>query len=247
MTSNPLAPRLPRLGTFVKTPSHQVIEVLGTTDFAFGLIDAEHAPFDLHAIDLAMLAGRAAQLPLYVRLRSHSPEDILSVLDMGACGIVAPQVSNAREAGDIVSAARFHKGTRGYSGSPRSAGYGSLPPLEARANGDSTEIICQIEDVAGLGHAQAIAATEGVSSLFVGRADLALAMGEKNSRSPAVLAATEKIAAAAHKEGKSVWVYCAASEWQEFSSRGIDTIVIESDQSLMTLAAEAIFEGINIA
>ena len=46
-------------GTFIKTAHPQVVEVLGTSGLDFGIIDAEHAPFDRNTLDLLILAGRA--------------------------------------------------------------------------------------------------------------------------------------------------------------------------------------------
>jgi len=229
-----------KLGTFIKTCSHQTVEVLGTAGFSLGVIDAEHAPFDRTSMDLALLAGRAAGLPLYIRLHDKRPAAVLSALDMGAAGIVAPGVDTADQARQLVAWARYGKGERGYSGSPRSAGYGSLAPAEARALGDRTAVVCQIESVAGLANARAIAAVEGVAGLFIGRADLALSMNEPHAGSDAVLAASADIENAARKEGKTVWMYAAADEWQAFFARGIDVVLVESDQSLMRMAALAI-------
>ena len=93
-------------GTFIKTAHPQVVEVLGTTGLAFGVIDAEHAPFDRNMLDLLMLAGRAASLPLLVRIPDKAGPTILQVLDLGAAGLVVPHVNTADEAASIVARAR---------------------------------------------------------------------------------------------------------------------------------------------
>ena len=46
------------IGTFIKTPSHQVAEILGAGGLDFAVIDAEHAPFDPETLDRMVLAGR---------------------------------------------------------------------------------------------------------------------------------------------------------------------------------------------
>jgi 2-keto-3-deoxy-L-rhamnonate aldolase RhmA len=81
-----------QVGTFVKTLSPHVVEILGPTGLDFAAIDAEHAPFDRAALDLMMLAGRAARLPIHVRIPDTAPATILSVLDVGAAGLVVPHV-----------------------------------------------------------------------------------------------------------------------------------------------------------
>ena len=103
-----------QLGTFVKTLSPHVVEILGLTGLDFAAIDAEHAPFDRAALDLMMLAGRAARLPIHVRIPDIAPATILSVLDIGAAGLVVPHVDSAAQAAEVVSRARYRGGVRGF-------------------------------------------------------------------------------------------------------------------------------------
>ena len=75
--SNPRTMQLPRLaaesraglqiGTFVKTASSAVMEILALAGMDFVVADAEHAPLDRRDIDLIALAGRASGLPVLVR------------------------------------------------------------------------------------------------------------------------------------------------------------------------------------
>jgi 2-keto-3-deoxy-L-rhamnonate aldolase RhmA len=228
-------------GTFIKTVSPHIIEILGTTTLDFGVIDAEHAPFDRAAMDLMMLAGRAADLPLFVRVPDFAPSTVLSTLDLGAAGIVVPHVDSAEQAAQIVSRARYHGGERGFSSSPRAAGYGMMSYQQAQEAGDRTLVMCQIESVDGLANAEAIAAVPGVDGLFVGRADLALSMGETGSRSPKVLEATQRILKAATDAGKIAAMFVASNaERDEFAAQGASWFIVGSDQSLLRQAAQAI-------
>lgn len=52
----------PLLGTFVKTPSHAVVEVLGTTGLDFLVIDMEHAPIGAESRDRMLLAAHLVQM-----------------------------------------------------------------------------------------------------------------------------------------------------------------------------------------
>ena len=62
-----------QLGTFVKTASPHVIEVLGTTRLDFVCIDAEHAPLDRAMLDLMVLAARATHLQAFIRIPEIRP------------------------------------------------------------------------------------------------------------------------------------------------------------------------------
>jgi len=228
-------------GTFIKTAHPQVVEVLGTSGLAFAVIDAEHAPFDRNTLDLLMLAGRAAGLPLLVRIPDKAGPTILQVLDLGAAGLVVPHVNNAAEALAIVARARYRGGERGFSGSPRFAAYGAMGMKAALDAGDKTVIMCQIESVDGLANARAIAEVPGVDALFIGRADLALAMGHEDIRTAAVTEATHAIIAAARAAGKIAAMFVPnVAEREQFAAAGATCFVVGSDQALMRQGALAL-------
>ncbi|KAB7578589.1 aldolase, partial [Verminephrobacter sp. Larva24] len=209
------------IGIFVKTGSPQLIEVLGTTALDFVVLDAEHAPFDRGMLDLMVLGGRAARLPVFIRIPEIDPAVILSCLDMGATGLLVPHVDTAEQAREVVAMARYRGGRRGYSGGPRSAGYASLSMAQAVHLGDQAQIVCQIESAQAVGQAQAIAEVPGVAGLFVGRADLALSLGLDDPRAPEVLQATRATLQAATRAGKLAGMHVGGTpEREQFIDEG---------------------------
>ena len=227
-----------QVGTFVKTASPHVIEILGLSGLDFAVLDAEHAPLDRAMLDLMLMAGRAADLPLLVRTPDTHPATFLSVLDMGAHGLLVPHVDTVEQAEAAVRQARFRGGVRGYSGSPRFAGYGSLGMAQALSAGDSALVICQIESPQAVAHAAAIAAVPGVDGLFIGRADLALAMGLEDAKHPHVLAAADSSIAAALAAGKLAGVFAGTvAERDRYAAQGVNWFVMGSDQSMLRQAA----------
>lgn len=229
------------VGTFVKTTSPQVIEILGGTGLDFAVLDAEHAPFDRAALDLAMMAGRGVGLPLFVRVLERNASGLLSVLDMGADGVLVPHVDTADDAREVVAHCRYVGGDRGYSSSPRAAGYGALGMKAAIAAGDRNVVIAQIESVQAVENAAAIAAVDGVGGLFIGRADLALSMGLDNAQSPRVLEATEGVIRAGLAAGKTVGMFVGSNaEREKYLALGVRWFIQGSDQSMLQQAAKAI-------
>jgi 2-keto-3-deoxy-L-rhamnonate aldolase RhmA len=230
-----------RIGTFIKTASPQVVEILGLTNLDFAVVDAEHAPYDRNLLDLMLLAGRAASIPLLVRIPDIAPATILQVLDIGAAGVLVPHVDSEQQAKDVVARARYRGGVRGFSGSPRFAGYGAMGMKAALDAGDSTCVLAQIESREGLEAAEAIAAVPGIDALFIGRADLALAMGFEDIRHPDVTAATTRIIKAATAAGKVAAMFVPnEKEREQFALEGASCFVIGSDQSLLRVGAQAI-------
>ena len=236
------------VGTFVKTDSPQIVEVLGLCELDFAVLDAEHAPFDRGTMDRMLFAARAVGLPMLVRIPDHRDATILSVLDMAAAGIVVPHVDSVADARNVIAAARFIGGRRGISLSARFGGYGTRPRAEAIAQADACPVICQIESGAAVDAVEAIAAAPGMGGLLIGRADLALSLGLDSARHPIVMQAVHRIIAAARPHGVPVFVACSAEpEMAEFVAIGADGFIVGSDQSLLWAAASRLRGALSAA
>jgi 2-keto-3-deoxy-L-rhamnonate aldolase RhmA len=227
------------LGTFIKTPTSHLVEIIGGLGFDFIVIDEEHAPFDRGTIDLALLGARASGAAGIVRVSEPTPAKLLAALDDGAAGVLAPHVASVAKAREIVAACRYRGGKRGFSNSPRAGGYGALGIWDHVDHADATvTIIAMIEDPEAIDDIDAIVAVEGLDGFFVGRGDLTVALGAKGPADPLVRAATEKVIGAARKIGKPVCLLVAnAAEAQEWRSLGVSAFVVSSDQGFMRQAA----------
>ncbi|MGH8222287.1 MAG: HpcH/HpaI aldolase family protein, partial [Woeseiaceae bacterium] len=162
------------IGTFVKTPSPIICEVLAQAQLDVICLDAEHAPFGRMETDGCIAALRASDQPSLVRIGAGTEAEIRCALDCGATGILAPHVTSADQAVTIARASRFGAGGRGFSGSTRAAGFGARSPREHIDDSNAhTAVIVQIEDPAALDSVAEIAAVKGIDGIFIGRMDLA--------------------------------------------------------------------------
>lgn len=229
------------LGAFIKTPHHAVAETMGRAGLDFTVIDAEHAPFDLAAIDRVVLAAASAGLPCLVRPAGHPTDLIGQCLDLGAAGILAPHVADAGRAGALAAATRYAGGARGFSPSTRAGGFGTIASAELRASADRTTTLwCQIEDAAALSHLEAIAAVEAVDCLFVGRADLSLSLGVEGNDHPKLIEAMAAVARAARAHGKAFGAYLGGpQEIGAFLALGATALVVGTDQAWLMAQGRA--------
>ena len=232
----------PLVGTFLKTPSAIVCEVLGLTELACICVDAEHAPFGRMELDGCIAALRAADMPSLVRVRTASAGEILGALDSGATGVVVPHVMTSQQAAQIVACAHYGPGGRGYAGSSRAAGFTTRPMAEhLRASAATTTVVAQIEDAEALANLDAIATTPGVDALFVGRMDLCVSMGAASPAAAAVVDAVERICATGRRHGKPVGMFVPASEdpmmWRR---RGASLFLLASDHQFLLDGARAL-------
>ena len=225
------------VGTFLKTPTSHATEIVAGLGFDFVVIDQEHAPFDRTTTDIALMAARGSNIPALVRV--SGPDAILSVLDCGATGILIPHVASTAYAREVATLCRYRNGRRGYATSTRAGGYTAVPMWQhIRAADDTVTVIAQIEDPEALDQIDAIAAVEGIDSLFIGRGDLTAAFGDETPNPPAIRAAVETITAAARKANKPVSVYVGGrpeAEWLQ--SQGATTFIFNSDQGFLRQAA----------
>ncbi|GAB2518947.1 HpcH/HpaI aldolase family protein [Microbulbifer agarilyticus] len=234
------------IGTFQKTPSAMVSEVLGLTDLGVVCLDAEHSPFDRLTIDQCIFALRAADKPSLVRVPSAQPEHLLNALDCGATGVVVPHVTSAEMAREVVAASHFGAGGRGYAGSTRAAGYTTKAmPHHKRDSAAQTVVFAQIEDIEAVDEIDAIAAVEGIDCLFIGRIDLTVAYGAASPKDDVVIDAVERICAAGAKYGRPVGMFVGdLSEIPRWRECGASVFLLSSDHNFMLGGAAALQEKV---
>lgn len=226
------------VGTFIKTPSPIVAEVLALSDLDVICIDVEHAPFGRLELDSCIAALRAADRPSIVRVADNSSTEVRNALDSGATGILVPHVTSAEEAAGIVKAAHFGEGGRGYAGSTRAASYTKKNMADHLTDSHrQTTVIVQIEDLAALPNVQDIAAVDGIDAIFIGRIDLAVAMG-KSPDDGAVVETVRTICAEASAAGTSVGMFTAdLKEIPMWREAGSSLFLLGSDHGFMLAGA----------
>lgn len=226
------------IGTFIKTPSPHVVEILGHAGLDFAVIDQEHAPIDLAQMDLLALAGRAVGLPLLSRRWGRDRDWIAPLLDLGLSGVMVPHVMDAADADAVCDAVKFARGKRGMSPSPRAGNYGGMSiPVYRTASDAGTIAVVQIEDASALEHLDAIAAIKDVDMMFIGPADLSQSMG-CGFPSPELDEAIARIIAAGQRHDMAIGLFVGdAAQITAWHQKGITLFVCGSDQAMLRKAA----------
>ena len=167
----------PQIGFWVTLSSNMVAEVIAPAGYDWVLLDMEHSPNDYFSIlgQLQAFAGTATTA--IVRVEWNDPVAVKRVLDLGAPGVLFPMIQSVEEARAAVAATRYPpKGHRGVAGSTRATKFGRIPDYAHRVEAE-TSVLLQLETVAAVEQAAAIADVEGVDGLFFGPADIAADMG----------------------------------------------------------------------
>lgn len=167
------------IGCFVGFPSPEAVEICGYSGFDFVIIDAEHGPITTESAYHMILAAEASGTVPLIRVQQNMPQVILRHMDIGAAGVMVPQVNSAEEARAVVTAVKYHPyGQRGLAG-VRASSFGiprSLTEYTELANRE-TLVLVQLENIEGVERVPEILDVPGIDVLFVGPSDLAHSMG----------------------------------------------------------------------
>ena len=227
------------VGTWVKTPSPIICEVLGETDLDALCLDAEHAPFGRLELDTCISAIRATGSTPLVRVPSSDAPNILNALDCGATGVIIPHVKTREDAEAACLSSQYGPGGRGFAGSTRAAGFGKKTIGEyLQDSANQTTVIAQIEDVEGLKAIDEIAAVDRVDCLFIGRIDLTISMGKIDSSDTVIVDAVDRICAAGRKAGKAIGMFVSdIEEAEQWIEKGASLFLLSSDQAFLAAGA----------
>ena len=181
--ANPIKLKLdsgqPVIGIWSIISSPIVVEIFALGGFDFAILDMEHGVFDVVALDNAIRACEGGGGAPLVRIPGINPWAAQWALDLGAYGIVVPQVNNPEEAKDVVRIAKYAPtGARGYNPFTRAANYANpADNLSGKLNNNFSLACIIIESPAALENISSICNVPDVDVIYIGIYDLAVAMG----------------------------------------------------------------------
>jgi 4-hydroxy-2-oxoheptanedioate aldolase len=202
------------IGYWIMLDAPTATERIARVGYDYVVVDAQHGLLGYTGIRNALLSidAGATSAPL-VRVERNDPFFVCRALDAGASGVIVPLVDTPADAADAVHAAKYPpEGERSF-GPMRSAL--RIGPAPAEAN-ETVVVLAMIETPDGLDNVEAICATPGIDGVYVGPADLRLAVGGSSpsdaSVDEAFEAAVVRIAAAAEAAGISAGIHTHEGE-----------------------------------
>jgi 2-keto-3-deoxy-L-rhamnonate aldolase RhmA len=227
------------IGTMITLPSPEVAELMASIGFDWLFLDAEHGVLDARELQ-AILQGAGAAVPCVVRTAAAAEVPIKKALDVGAAGIIAPQVNSAAQAAEVVRLAKYAPtGTRGV-GVGRAHGYGlNLPDYLATAN-DRIAVIVQAEHIDAVAQIETIVRVAGVDAVLVGPYDLSASLGRLGDvEHPDVVAAIDRVTTVCRQAGVCLGIFgVSAAAVRPYVARGYTLIVAGLDTLLLGQAAK---------
>jgi 4-hydroxy-2-oxoheptanedioate aldolase len=167
-----------QIGSFLNTNDALCALIMAQAGFDWLLVDMEHGPVPITALQAMVSALRGTAAEPFVRAQWNASAPIQTALDCGASGVMVPMINSRADAEAAVRDTRYWPlGERSRGGVRHAASFATdAGTYFARAN-DEVLVMAQIETRTAMANLDEIASVEGIDCLFVGPNDLASTYG----------------------------------------------------------------------
>ncbi|MCI0654130.1 MAG: aldolase/citrate lyase family protein [Methylococcaceae bacterium] len=237
------------IGTMITLPSSEMVEIMVDAGFDWLFIDCEHASFDSQVAQ-SLLQAAGERCPCVIRVPCGQDVWIKKMLDIGASGIIVPQVNSAEQARLAIQSCKYPpQGTRGV-GLGRAHRYGArFSEYLNNANSD-VAVILQAEHIDAVRCIDEITSLPGLDAILIGPYDLSASLGKiGNVADPEVLEAIDKVRdSCLKKELRLGYFGVSPAAVKPYMDQGYTLITVGVDvlfaQSAAADALAALREGI---
>ncbi|MBI3143711.1 MAG: 2,4-dihydroxyhept-2-ene-1,7-dioic acid aldolase [Pseudogulbenkiania sp.] len=221
-------------GFAAETMAHQGWDAL-TIDMQHGVVDYQEAVNMLTAIS-------TTQTVPMVRVPWLDPGIIMKMLDAGAYAVICPMVNNREDAEKLVAATKYPpQGSRSF-GPIRALLYAGAD-YGKKAN-DTVVTFAMIETREALDNLDDILSVEGLDAVYIGPADLSLALGctpKFDQDEKEVVEAIDYILARAKAHGVVAGIHNGTPEYAlKMIEKGFQFVTVASDARLMAAGAQQV-------
>lgn len=239
----------PAFGMTLYTGVPFAAEVLGNWGLDFAFIDTEHANFRLGGPDMErmILAAKYSGVSPLIRIPGLLDHDIRKAYELGADGVIVPQIRNADEMRAIVRASKFPPvGLRGGDGAVRSAGFNGPKldwPTYTRSSNDNTLVIPTAENTDFFINIDEILEVEGIDIVNFGPLDYALSAGvpvDYSLSGDKVVGALKLLVGKCHARNIKVMSTCVPATFDQAKrviDIGVDLLIVGVDMALVNQGA----------
>lgn len=238
-------------GMNIYSASSMPIEVAGNWGLDFVFIDAEHTSLGVDRdMEKLILAAKCFGIHSLVRVRGTLEWDIRKALEMGASGVIIPQVHTAEQMRTIIRYSKFPPlGRRGGDSSVRSANYAG-PNFDwgsyTQTENERSVIVPMAESYEFFDNIDEILDVEGIDAVHFGPADYSLSRQlpvDYRLGNPEVAQRLELLIEKCHARSIQVMVPCFPADGEtakRLLDMGCDMLLMGSDLSWLNQAGRSI-------
>ena len=237
------------VGTWCVLPSPAVTNILAEAGMDYVILDMEHGPITFETAEDMVRAAELGGCSPIVRPSSREESDILRALEIGAHGIIVPNIQNADHVRSVINAAKYAPiGARGHSPFTRAGGYTRRAvPERLKAANRETLVALIVEGVEGLDSLDSIleAGQDNIDVVYFGPYDLSHSMGHPGDvRHPEVVEAIRDCVERAGRSG--VALGSLANDFDDVAllkSAGLGFIAFQGECSILLERVQEIVEA----
>jgi len=224
---------------WLSIPSSFSAEVMAHQGFDSLTVDMQHGVVDYQdAVTMLQAISTTPVIPL-ARVPWNDPARLMKILDAGVYGVICPMINTRAEAEAMVQACKYPP--RGYrSWGPVRASIYAGADYGDHANADLV-VMPMIETATALKNLDDILSVPGVDAVYVGPADLSLALGCKprlDQTDQPVVEAQQQIAEACKRHGVVAGIHNGTAAYSlKMIAAGYQFVTLASDSRF--LAAKA--------
>lgn len=222
-------------GVYLSIPNPTMVEICKFTGFDYVRLDMEHSLYSGAEIRECLRTAHALELPVWVRVTDLSL--ITPLLDMGATGIIVPDIKSKEEVEKAVELVKYAPvGMRGMYPSSRALRYG-LDPIAPSMETANNEVclVVQVESKEALEQIDDILRVEGLDMVSMGKQDMSQSLGVAGQGGhPKVVAAENLQIQKTIAAGKCPAPLVTSLErMKEFRAMGVHCFTVAYDTELM--------------
>lgn len=224
---------------WLSIPSAFSAEVMAHQGFDSLTIDMQHGVVDYQAAATMLAAISTTPVVPFARVPWNDPASVMKILDAGAYGVICPMINTRQQAEALVQACKYPpRGFRSF-GPVRASIYAGADYAE-RANSDLV-VMPMIETAQALENLDEILSVPGVDAIYVGPADLSLALGCRprlDQTDPPVVKAQQQIVEACKRHGVVAGIHNATAEYAlQMIAAGYQFVTLASDSRFLAARA----------
>jgi len=233
------------IGTLVSLPSPEICELLSHVGYDWLFIDAEHGAFNPQQAQSMLQA--AAPTPCVIRVPIGETIWLNKALDIGAAGVIVPQVHNSAQAKEIIRHCKYAPiGDRGI-GIGRAHKYGiDFERYIEKANNE-TVVILQAESTEAVDNINDIVNLKGLDAILIGPYDLSASLGKPGAIDhPLVQKAINKIIESCQKANIRIGFFGVSAEAVlPYKEKGFTLLTVGVDTTFLINSATQTLSDMN--
>ena len=223
------------VGTIQTLPSPEITEIIRNAGSDWLFIPMEHSTLSIKDAQ-AILQAAGDALPCIIRIPSLGEVWVKKSLDIGATGIMVPQIKSAKDVEQLIQFAKYPPLGNRSVGIARAQGYGAHFQTYIENANNKTVIIPQIEHIDAVENISEILQVPGIDAILVGPYDLSGSMRKIGQvADPAVQAAILHVKTEAERYNIPIGIFAPTeAKAKQRIDEGYKLIVVGIDTMLFS-------------